>query len=67
MDSSRSRLHDLIQAYYTERLQQKESCCSSSSCCSSEDVFSLKPLEGIPAEVQPISFGCGDPLTLAEL
>ncbi|MCS6907192.1 MAG: arsenite methyltransferase [Anaerolineales bacterium] len=67
MTSTLSPLHDLIQSYYAKRVEQRESCCSSSSCCASADSLPLSPFESLPAEVQPISFGCGDPLTIADL
>ncbi|PWH15890.1 MAG: arsenite S-adenosylmethyltransferase [Anaerolineae bacterium] len=67
MTSSPSPLHDQIQRYYTTRVLQKESCCSSSSCCSTRDAHPALPFAHLPAEEQPISFGCGDPLLIAEL
>lgn len=67
MTSSPSPLHDLIQSYYTKRVQEKSNCCATSSCCSSIDSLPSSQFEGLPAEAQPISFGCGDPLTIADL
>lgn len=61
-----SPIHDLIQSYYTKRVQDKSSCCLTSSCCSSVDSLPSR-FEILPLEEQPISFGCGDPLTIAEL
>jgi len=67
MRSSPSQLHKQIQQYYTAKVLQKEACCSPSSCCSSAVTIPSLPFTSLPAEEQPLSFGCGDPLLLAEL
>lgn len=67
MDSKLTPLHELIQSYYTKRIIERESCCSGGSCCSSPENPLLEQFAILPLEEQPASFGCGDPLTLAEL
>lgn len=61
-----SSIHELIQSYYTKRVQEKSSCCITSSCCSGADSLPSR-FEILPLGEQPISFGCGDPLTIADL
>ncbi len=67
MESSQSSLHEFIRSYYTERVQNRSSCCSSGSCCTSSEMSSTRLFDDLPLEEQPISFGCGDPLSFAEL
>lgn len=67
MTKSPSPLHELIQAYYSKQLKQRESCCEKNTCCSNIDSLPTLPFDTLAVDDQPISFGCGDPLALADL
>lgn len=67
MSPSHSMFYQVIRDYYTEKVQQRETCCSGISCCSSAESGPQWAFDQLPAEKQPLSFGCGDPLSLAEL
>lgn len=61
-------IHDEVRGHYAERaanlLAGKDaSCCSNSSACG----YTAGDLAGLPAEITQMSFGCGDPISLASL
>lgn len=67
MTESNVSIHESVKEYYTERIEAQSSCCSPSSddCgCSAYDEITL---ENLPADISEMSFGCGDPVTIASL
>lgn len=62
-------IHEIVREHYAERIKNNASCCGGSSdCCSSES--SLYPqdlLTTLPEGESVVSYGCGDPITLASL
>ena len=65
-----------VREYYTAALKEKTQstsgcCCSSSgqtSCCGNTEIlYEDEAVFELPSEVTDISFGCGDPVTLASL
>jgi arsenite methyltransferase len=61
----------VVREHYAERIKSNAPCCggSSSDCCSTTD-SSLYPadlLSTLPSGESTVSYGCGDPITLASL
>lgn len=61
-------IHDVIREHYAERIKSNASCCGPSNCCSTDsNLYPLDLLATLPEGESPISYGCGDPITLASL
>jgi len=61
-------IHETVREHYAERIRNSASCCGSDACCSAES--SLYPedlLATLPDGESSVSYGCGDPVTLASL
>ena len=80
MTQTPDEIHEIVREHYAERIKSNASCCgpsSSSSCCGPSDTSSccstdstLYPadlLATLPEGESAISYGCGDPITLASL
>lgn len=68
-DQSPTPIHAAVREHYAERIKSNASCCGSSSDCCSTD-SSLYPadlLATLPEGETSVSYGCGDPITLASL
>ena len=69
MSQTPTPIHETVQKHYAERIKSNTSCCGGSSDCCSTD-SSLYPadlLATLPEGESTISYGCGDPITLASL
>jgi SAM-dependent methyltransferase len=63
-------IHETVQKHYAERIKSNASCCgpSSSDCCSTEsNLYPADLLATLPGGESTVSYGCGDPITLASL
>ncbi|MFZ5809675.1 MAG: arsenite methyltransferase [Chloroflexota bacterium] len=61
-------IHESVRKHYAERIQTDSSCCASSNCCSSSASFyPSELLSSLPISDSIVSYGCGDPVTLASL
>lgn len=63
-------IHDAVREHYAERIKNNASCCgpASSSCCSTESsLYPTDLLATLPEGESTVSYGCGDPITLASL
>ncbi len=71
MTQAPTPIHETVQKHYAERIKSSASCCgpsASSGCCSSESSLYPADLLGtLPEGESTISYGCGDPVTLASL
>jgi arsenite methyltransferase len=68
MTQSPTSIHDTVREHYAERIKKDASCCGPSDCCSSSNVlYPAELLNTLPAGEAGISYGCGDPITLASL
>ncbi|MBI2758851.1 MAG: arsenite methyltransferase [Chloroflexi bacterium] len=66
--STSTPVHEAVREHYAERIKNAASCCGSDACCSTES--SLYPedlLATLPDGESAVSYGCGDPITLASL
>ena len=62
-------IHNAVREHYAERIKNHTSCCGSASdCCSSESsLYPADLLATLPGGESTVSYGCGDPITLASL
>jgi SAM-dependent methyltransferase len=63
-------IHEVVREHYAERIKNNASCCGSSSsdCCSTDSsLYPTDLLATLPEGESTISYGCGDPITLASL
>lgn len=62
-------IHEIVREHYAERIKNNASCCGGSSdCCSTESsLYPQELLATLPEGESTISYGCGDPITLASL
>ena len=71
MTQTPTPIHETVQKHYAERIKSSASCCgpsSSSDCCSTEsNLYPADLLATLPEGESPVSYGCGDPITLASL
>ena len=60
-------IHDVVREHYAERIKSNASCCGDS--CSSPDskLYPVDLLATLPDGESAVSYGCGDPITLATL
>ena len=70
MTQTPTPIHETVQKHYAERIKSNASCCGSSSsdCCSTEgSLYPADLLATLPEGETAVSYGCGDPITLAAL
>lgn len=61
-------VHDAVREHYAERIKTNASCCGPDSCCSSDSsLYPADLLATLPEGESAVSYGCGDPITLASL
>jgi SAM-dependent methyltransferase len=68
MTQTPTPIHETVQKHYAERIKSSASCCGPSDCCSSESsLYPADLLAILPEGETGVSYGCGDPITLASL
>jgi SAM-dependent methyltransferase len=62
-------IHEAVREHYAERIKSNSSCCGGSSdCCSTDsNLYPADLLATLPEGESTVSYGCGDPITLASL
>ena len=66
--ATHTSIHDVVREHYAERIKQDASCCGPSGCCSTESsLYPTDLLATLPEGESAVSYGCGDPITLASL
>src|SRR6185503_19935622 len=61
-------IHEAVREHYAERIKSNASCCGSDNCCSSDSsLYPADLLATLPEGESSVSYGCGDPITLASL
>ncbi len=66
--STSTPIHDAVREHYAERIKSSASCCGPSDCCSAESsLYPADLLATLPDGESAVSYGCGDPITLASL
>ena len=69
MTQSPIPIHEAVREHYADRIKNSASCCGGSSdCCSTESsLYPTDLLATLPEGESTVSYGCGDPITLAAL
>lgn len=76
--TTNTSIHDAVREHYAERIKSaalsaeqpkgNASCCGSDNCCSTDsDLYPADLLATLPEGESSVSYGCGDPVTLASL
>ena len=69
-------IHEVVREHYAERIKNNAACCGplrqaqsdASDCCSTESsLYPADLLATLPNGESAVSYGCGDPITLASL
>lgn len=73
---SPTSIHEVVREHYAERIKNvtlsqskgNASCCGPSDCCAPDSgLYPADLLATLPAGESTVSYGCGDPITLASL
>ena len=76
MTQTPTTIHETVREHYAERIKNSASCCgssrhaqgSASDCCNAESsLYPADLLATLPGGESTVSYGCGDPITLASL
>lgn len=70
MTQNPTPIHEVVREHYAERIKSNTFCCgpSSSDCCSTDSsLYPAELLATLPEGESTVSYGCGDPITLASL
>jgi arsenite methyltransferase len=69
MAQSPTPIHEVVREHYAERIKSNSSCCGDASdCCSTDsNLYPADLLATLPDSESTVSYGCGDPITLAAL
>jgi SAM-dependent methyltransferase len=63
-----SPIHQAVREHYAERIKNNASCCGPSDCCVPDSrLYPADLLATLPEGESAVSYGCGDPITLASL
>ena len=66
--TTNTSIHDAVREHYAERIKNNASCCGPDNCCSTDsNLYPVDLLATLPEGESAISYGCGDPITLASL
>jgi len=66
--TTNTEIHETVREHYAERIKKDASCCGPDNCCSPEsNLYPEDLLATLPEGESAISYGCGDPVTLASL
>jgi len=61
-------IHEVVREHYAERIKSNASCCGDDNCCSTDsNLYPADLLASLPDGESAVSYGCGDPITLASL
>lgn len=66
--TTNTSINDVIREHYAEQIKNNASCCGPSDCCSTDsNLYPVDLLATLPEGESAVSYGCGDPITLASL
>ena len=61
-------IHEAVREHYAQRITSNGSCCGPDACsCSDSNLYPSELLATLPESESVVSYGCGDPITLAAL
>jgi arsenite methyltransferase len=68
MTQTPTPIHETVREHYAERIKNNAACCGPSDCCATDSaLYPADLLATLPAGESAVSYGCGDPITLAAL
>ena len=69
MTTNPTTIHETVREHYAERIKSNASCCGPDNCSCGTDsnLYPADLLATLPEGESAISYGCGDPITLASL
>jgi SAM-dependent methyltransferase len=68
MTQTPTPIHETVQKHYAERIKSNASCCGPASDCNTDsNLYPTDLLATLPEGESAVSYGCGDPITLASL
>ena len=68
MTQNPDTIHETVREHYAERIKKSASCCGPDSSSTSEsNLYPVDLLASLPEGESVVSYGCGDPITLASL
>src|SRR6185436_1080658 len=66
--TTNATIHEAVREHYAERIKSNASCCGADNCCSTDrNLYPAELLSTLPEGETTVSYGCGDPITLASL
>lgn len=66
--TTNTTIHNAVREHYADRIMNNASCCGPADCCGPDSsLYPSELLATLPAGESAISYGCGDPITLASL
>lgn len=66
--ATNTEIHDTVREHYAERIKNNASCCGPDDYCSTDsNLYPEELLTTLPEGESAVSYGCGDPITLASL
>jgi len=66
--TTNNEIHEAVREHYAERIKSNASCCGPDDCCSTNsNLYPEDLLTTLPDGESAVSYGCGDPITLASL
>ena len=67
--TTNTTIHETVREHYAERIKSNASCCGPDACSCSTDrnLYPADLLATLPDGESTVSYGCGDPVTLASL
>jgi SAM-dependent methyltransferase len=68
MSQTPTPIHEVVREHYAAQIKTNASCCGDSGCCSADSsLYPADLLAILPEGESTVSYGCGDPITLASL
>lgn len=68
MKDTPEKIHEVVRDHYADRVKSASACCGPESSCGCQgDLYPAELLSTLPDGEVPVSFGCGDPISLASL
>jgi len=65
--TTNTTIHETVREHYAERIKSNASCCDDNCCGPESKLYPEDLLATLPAGESAVSYGCGDPVTLASL
>jgi arsenite methyltransferase len=67
MKQDAQEIHEAVRQHYADRITQEAGCCGGQSTAGETNLYPAELLATIAPGEAPVSYGCGDPISLASL